>query len=65
MNNPMLNLLNRNMVAAPIKNMIQQNPQYQQILNLLRENGNDPQKAFYALAGQMGINPDDVLSMLK
>lgn len=65
MSNPILNLINRNTVAAPLKNMIQQNPQYHQILSLLRENGNDPQKAFYALAGQMGINPDDILNMLK
>ena len=61
MNNPILNSINK----FPMQNMLTNNPQYQQILNLLRENGNDPQKAFYALASKMGINPNDILSMLK
>jgi len=60
MNNPILNSINKN----PLQNLAN-NPQYQQIMNLLRENGNDPQKAFYALASQMGINPNDILKMLK
>ena len=65
MSNPILNSLNRNLVTGPMQTAIHQNPQYQQILNLLRENGGDPQRAFYALANQMGINPNDILSMLK
>ena len=65
MNNPILTSINRNMVTAPVQTILNKNPQYQQILNLLRENGGDPQRAFYALANQMGINPNDILSMLK
>lgn len=65
MNNPILNSINRGLFTGPMQTAIRQNPQYQQILNLLRENGGDPQRAFYALANQMGINPNDILSMLK
>lgn len=42
--------------------LLQKNPQVQQMIN---QSGGDPKKAFYTLAQQKGINPDDVLNMLK
>ena len=47
---------------ALVEQMLNQNPQ---VKNFLAQNNNDPRQAFYSMANQMGINPDDVLSMLK
>ena len=41
------------------------NPQFKQVMDLIQSAGGDPQKAFYDLAQQKGINPQDVLDMLK
>ena len=45
--------------------MVQSNPQVQNVMNLVRQNGGDPKTAFYNLAKQKGVNPDDILSMLR
>ena len=45
-----------------VMNAINQNPELKQIIDA---NGGDYKKAFYAMAKQKGINPDDVLNMLK
>ena len=50
---------------AAMEQMLSNNPNYQQINKLIQDNGGDAQKAFYSMAEQMGINPNDVLSMLK
>ena len=50
---------------AMLNGLMQNNPQYQEVMRLVQENGNDPKRAFYALAEQKGINPDDVINMLK
>ena len=50
---------------AMLQAMTQNNPQMQQVMNVVQQNGGDPQKAFYALCKQKGINPNDVLQMLK
>ena len=52
---------NPNMVNA----MLQNNPMMQRVNQIIQENGGDKQRAFYALANQMGVNPEDVLSMLR
>ena len=48
-----------------LQNMINQNPQMRQVMNLVQQNGGDPKTAFYNLARQKGIDPDQVLNMLK
>ena len=57
----MMQMLRGNPQAA-VNQLIQRNPQ---LANVIKENGGDPQKAFYALANRMGVDPDDVLGMLK
>ena len=49
---------------AMLESMIQKNPAYAQIMNLVKQNGNDPQKAFYALARQKGLDPDQLVKDL-
>ena len=50
---------------AMLQMMAQSNPQLQQTLALVEKAGNDPRKAFYALAEQKGINPQEILDALK
>ena len=45
--------------------ILQQNPKYAQAMQLVRDNGGDPQKAFYSLANQMGVNGDEILNSIK
>ena len=50
---------------AMLQSMMQNNPQMQQVMNLVQQHGNDPQKAFYALCEQRGIDPQPILDTLK
>lgn len=36
-----------------------------QAMNLIKQNGGDAKAAFYNLAKQKGVNPDDILSQLR
>lgn len=45
-----------------INNMIQSNPQLNQIMQMSK---GDPKQAFYSLAQQKGIDPNYILNMLK
>lgn len=44
---------------------IQQIPQLKQAMEFVQQTGGDPQKAFYALAKQRGIDPESILSQLR
>ena len=46
-----------------IQKMAQSNPQMQQVLSLC--NGRNPKDVFYSMCQQRGINPEQILSMLK
>ena len=48
-----------------IQSMIQQNPQMKQVMDYVNQNGGDPIKAFYSMAEQCGMDPDEILNMLK
>ena len=51
---------------AFIQQMMANNPnQAAQIMSLLQQNGNDPKAAFYSLAKQKGIDPDEFLRQLQ
>lgn len=45
--------------------MLQTMPQYKQAMDYVNQNGGDPKKAFYKMAKEMGIDPEEVLMMLK
>ena len=76
MANPMMSMLMRNspigktinMVKtaanpnAMINQLLNQNPQVQQII---QQYGGDAQKAFYSIAQQMGVDPEQFLAQLK
>lgn len=44
---------------------IQQIPQLRQAMDIVNQAGGDPQKAFYALAKQRGVDPESILSQLR
>ena len=50
---------------AMIQNMMTQNPQMRQVMDLVNQNGGDVKKVFYDMAKQKGVNPDDILNILK
>ena len=50
---------------AMLSQMAQNNPQVQQVMNIVNQNGGDPQRAFYQLAQQKGIDPNEILKMLR
>ena len=50
---------------AMLSQMMQNNPQMKQVIDVIKASGNDPKRAFYALAEQKGINPQSILDQLK
>lgn len=48
-----------------MKNVMMQNPQMREVMQYVERYGGDAQKAFYSLAEQKGVNPQEVLNMLK
>ena len=47
---------------AMVNQMISQNPQVNQIIN---QYGGDPKTAFYKYAEANGVNPEEILNMMK
>ena len=50
---------------AMLNQMMQNNPQMQQAMKLINQYGGDAKKAFYSLAQERGIDPQEILKMLK
>lgn len=48
-----------------LESMLQSNPQMQSVMNYIRQNGGDPKTAFYNMAREKGIDPNEVLSLLR
>ena len=48
-----------------LNQIMQTNPALGQIMEIVKQYGGDANKAFYAVAEQNGINPQDILNMLK
>lgn len=50
---------------AMMQSMIQNDPRYSRVLQMVQQAGGDPQAAFYSLARQMGVDPQQVIDALK
>ena len=48
-----------------IEQMMMNNPQMKQVMDLIKESGGDPMKLFEAKAKEMGVDPQEILDMLK
>ena len=51
--------------TAMINGLIQSNPQFQQAIEYINANGGDPKAAFYKMAEEKGVDPDEILNMLR
>jgi hypothetical protein len=45
--------------------MLQQMPQYKEVMNYINQNGGDAKSAFYAKAKEMGVDPDEILKAMR
>lgn len=56
---------NANNPSAMLEQLMQNNPQYNQALQLIQQSGGDAKKAFYDLAQKNGIDPAEIINALK
>ena len=50
---------------AMISQLMNNNPQMKPVMDAINAAGGDPQKAFYDMAKKRGVNPQDILDMMK
>ena len=50
---------------AALGQLMQNNPQYAQVMRIIQENGGDAKKAFYALAQKNGVDPEEIIKQFK
>ena len=50
---------------AALMGMMGNNPQMQQVQNIISQHGGDPMQAFRAMAEENGLDPDEILSMIR
>ena len=48
-----------------LQQLMQSNPNVASTMNLVRQYGGNPQKAFYEEAKKKGVDPNQILSMLR
>ena len=48
-----------------LNQMMMNNPQYKEVMDYIKQNGGDAKAAFYKMAGEKGVNPDDILNQLR
>ena len=51
--------------TAMLQSMIYQNPQLREVVEFVNQNGGDARSAFYAMAKQKGVDPEQILSILR
>ena len=62
----MINMFrNANNPQQLLQNMMSRNPQLQSVMNYINQNGGNPKDAFYKMANEKGIDPEEILKMLK
>lgn len=50
---------------AMLQSIAQNNPQMKQVMDIVGQSGGDPKAAFYRMAEEKGVDPEQILSMLK
>ena len=59
-----MNVMNGNPQAL-MQQMFSGNPNYARAQQLIQQSGGDARKAFYDLAQQMGVDPEQILNQLR
>ena len=60
-----MNSLYQQMQNQTVQNNIMNNPQLQQVMNMVKASKMTPKEYFYALAKQRGVDPEQILNMLR
>lgn len=66
--NNLYSQLNKPLPSNPqqmLMNLAKHNPQMKQIMNMLQTSGKTPKELFYELAQQQGVDPEQILNMLR
>lgn len=70
--NPLANIKNMmNLIRSAgnpqqmLQSVAQSNPQVQQVLSMVQSSRMSPKDLFYQMAQQKGVDPDQILNMLK
>lgn len=50
---------------AMMQQVLSNNPQYAKAMDLIKQSNGDARAAFYKLAEQAGVDPNEILSMIK
>ena len=50
---------------ATLMRMMQNNPRMKQVMDYVNQNGGDAQAAFYKMAKEKGVDPEEILSQLR
>ena len=48
-----------------LQSIAQSNPQMKQVMDIVNKSGGNPKAAFYKMAEEKGVDPEQVLSMLR
>ena len=69
MNNPMLNLIKQMKSAKNPKDlmmaMVKQNPQFNQMMQMANQSGKTYEELFYEMANKQGVDPNEILNILR
>lgn len=58
-------LKNSNNPMQLLQNMTRNNPQMQSVMNMIQASGKSPKDLFYEVAKQKGVDPNQILNMLR
>lgn len=50
---------------AAMQSMAMNDPQMQQVLQYVQQSGGDPKAAFFKMAEEKGVDPNQIIGMLK
>ena len=56
---------NANNPQQLLQNMMNSNPQLRTVMNYVNQNGGNPKDAFYKMAQEKGVDPEEIIKMLK
>lgn len=48
-----------------VNSMLKNSPQYTKAMDYINQSGGDPKMAFYKLADEQGVDPEEVLKMFR
>ena len=48
-----------------MQQILSSDPQYQNVMEYINQNGGDARSAFYNMAAQMGVDPESILKQLR